>query len=128
MASTNERTPRGPSRAARRRSRRFASTEKRVKVPGIGIAAAVLVVGLAAVILAMVPRGQNRPLEPRPPDAAASTAPINSVDPLTRLLVEDGITSTWKGYTIGHSSEESRQEFESFDPRQKDAIVRRLLR
>lgn len=54
--------------------------------------------------------------------------PINKYDPVSGKPIVAGITSTYKGYTIGHCCDVSRQEWVYKGEKEKDAFIRVTLR
>ncbi len=85
------------------------------------------VAGLVLVVLFIVPRGQNKLDEPLPRAGFVTGTPINTVDPTSGKPIVAGLTSLYKGYTIGHCCEVSRQDWEALSADQKDAKVKRFL-
>jgi hypothetical protein len=86
---------------------------------------------LVLIVLFIIPRGQRKPSEPMSPVPQSSIAtgtPINNVDPTSGKPIVAGITSTYRGYTIGHCCEVSKREFEALSPSQKDTAIRQFLR
>jgi hypothetical protein len=86
------------------------------------------VVGLILFVLYFVSGGQQKPIEPLPVGAQTSGTPINDVDPMSGKPIVPGITSQYKGYTIGHCCNVSRGEWLALSDSQKDASLRRFLR
>jgi hypothetical protein len=92
------------------------------------LALIISVIGLVLIVLFIIPRGQNRPFEPRPQSEPVAGVPINTVDPTSGKPTVAGITSIYKGHTIGHCCEVSKREWEALSDAQKDAAIRRFLR
>jgi hypothetical protein len=92
------------------------------------IALIVAVLGLVLIVLFIVPRGQNQALQPLPRPIVTSTQPINKVDPTSNKPIVPGITSVYKGYTIGHCCEVSKQEWEALGAERKETLVRSMLK
>jgi hypothetical protein len=106
---------------------------------GIGIIL-LLVGGIALIAFFVIPRVQNKPLEslplseqkkpaePLPQSGYMTGEPINKTDPMSGKPIVSGITSNYKGYTIGHCCDVSRQEWVNSDSWTKDAFIRMILR
>ena len=92
------------------------------------IALVIVVVGLVLIVLFIVPRGQQTVEEPLPRTGFVTGTPINNVDPTSGKPIVAGITSTYKGYTIGHCCAVSKGDFERLLPSQKDAAILRFLK
>ena len=91
------------------------------------LALVISVIGLVLIVLFIVPRGQNRPFESRPQSEPVAGVPINTVDPTSGKATVAGITSVYKGHTIGHCCEVSKQQFQALSAARKDEIVRGFL-
>jgi hypothetical protein len=92
------------------------------------IALVLAVVGLVLIVLFIIPRGQNRSVDPLSRSMLTMGTPINSTDPTSGKPVVAGITSVYKGYTIGHCCEVSKQEWEALSIERKEAYVRQFRR
>jgi hypothetical protein len=86
------------------------------------------VIGLALIVVFIIPRGGNKTVAPLPPATTASANPINLSDPTSGKPIVPGIASLYKGYTIGHCCATSKTDWENLSVAQKDAAVRRYLR
>jgi hypothetical protein len=74
-----------------------------------------------------MPRRQQEAAQPLPPAKSISRTPINKVDPTSGKPIVEGLVSTYKGYTIGHCCEVSRQTWEALGVPEKEAAIRRFL-
>jgi hypothetical protein len=91
------------------------------------IALVLAVVGLVLIVVFIIPRGQQRPAEPLARTTFTTGVPINNVDPTSGKPIVAGLTSTYKGHTIGHCCAESQGQWEALSESQKDAAIRRFL-
>ena len=98
--------------------------------------------GIALIIFFVTTRERNRPPEsaaqsasvpgntvlplPRPEYAAGK--PINSYDPMSEKPISPGITSSYRGYTIGHCCYEGKREWDALEPGKKEAFIMRFAR
>lgn len=115
---------RGGARRSRRRE-----TAKRGSGGGSGRIALILaVVGLVLIVVFIIPRGRNKGAEPLRQATFVSSSPINPVDPTSGKPIVPGITSVYKGYTIGHCCVPSKGDWEKLTETAKDDAVRRFLR
>jgi hypothetical protein len=114
-----------PSRAERQRA---AARMRRSGTSSGRIALIIAVVGLVLIVLFIIPRGQEKTEVPLARAGSMTGSPINNVDPTSGKPIVAGITSTYKGYTIGHCCATSKAEFEALSPAQKEKAVRRFLK
>jgi hypothetical protein len=92
------------------------------------IALILAVVGFALIVVLVIPREQKKPAEPLSQEAVTFGNPINTVDPTSGNPIVAGITSTYKGYTVGHCCEASKGEWEALSESRKDSAIQQFLR
>ena len=86
------------------------------------------VVGLVVVVVFLIPRQRNKTGGSLPPATSISSSPINISDPTSGKPVVPGITSVYKGYTIGHCCVPSKGDWEALSVERKEAFVRAYVR
>jgi hypothetical protein len=67
-------------------------------------------------------------VDPVPEAAIPGSAPINDVDPTSGKPIISGITSVYKGYTIGHCCLNSKQEWDNQSAALKERFVRKYIK
>ena len=92
------------------------------------IALVLAVVGLVLIVLFIIPRGQQRPIAPLSRAAGYTATPINSTDPTSGKPIVPGVTSIYKGYTIGHCCVTSKGDWEALSDSRKGDFLRRFVR
>ncbi len=118
----------GVERSSSRSGKRREMRRRRSSGSSGRIALILAVVGLVLIVLFIVPRGQNKPTETLLRAGLVTGTPINSVDPTSGKPIVSGITSEYKGYTIGHCCAQSKGDWEALGASQKEAAIRRFLR
>ncbi|MDP2984456.1 MAG: hypothetical protein Q8O92_14150 [Candidatus Latescibacter sp.] len=83
--------------------------------------------GLVLIGIFIIYGSQKKPIELLPRTAVNSKIPINKVDPISGAPIVAGITSTFKGYVIGHCCTVSKRDWEILSPSQKDAKINEFL-
>jgi hypothetical protein len=115
----------------KRASRRDRQREARMRRSGGSsgrIALVLAIVGLVLIVLFVIPRGQGKPAELLPRSTFTTSSPINTSDPTSGKPVVPGITSVYKGYTIGHCCGPSKADWEALSAERKEAFIRGFLR
>ena len=79
-------------------------------------------------MLFILPRGQNEPVATLPGSMFTSSTPINATDPTSGKPVVPGVTSVYKGYTIGHCCQVSKEDWDASSVENKEAFVRRFVK
>lgn len=130
---TKEKSPGGGGANAgdRRVSRQDRHRERRMRRSGGSngrIALILAVVGLVLIVVLIIPRGQNKSAEQLPRATLATSGPINTTDPTSGRPVVPGLTSVYKGYTIGHCCAQSKTDWEDLSVERKEAFIRGYLR
>jgi hypothetical protein len=110
-------------RDKRRRAQRRASGGS-----GGRIALVLAVVGLVLIVVFILPRGGQKSAETVPRAAFVTGTPINRLDPTSNKPIVVGITSEYKGYTIGHCCAVSKQDWEVLSTDRKEEFIRRFVK
>ena len=118
----------GGDKHAGRRDRRREVQRRRSGLSSGRIALIVAVVGLVLIVVFIVPRGQQKPAEPLKRAGFTTGIAINNVDPTSGKAIVAGITSVYKGHTIGHCCDPSRQEWEALSVERKEAFIRGFMK
>ena len=98
--------------------------------------------GIALIIVFVTTRERNRPPEsaaqsasvprntvlPLPPPEYDAEKPINSYDPTSGKPISPGITSSYRGYTIGHCCYNSKLKWDALEPGEKEAFIMRFVK
>jgi hypothetical protein len=92
------------------------------------IALVLAVIALVLVVVFIIPRGRSGGAGALQQATFVSTVPINQVDPTSGKPIVPGITSVYKGYTIGHCCTQSVADWEKLSEAVKDEAVRRYFR
>ncbi len=103
------------------RMRRFGGSRGR-------IALVLAVVGLVLVVVFILPRGKSNQVGSLPRSTLTTSTPMNASDPTSGKPVVPGITSVYKGYTIGHCCGPSKADWEALSVEKKEAFIRAYLR
>jgi hypothetical protein len=111
-----------------RRERQQAARHRRSGGGSGRIALLVAVLALVLVVLFIVPKGPGKKVEPLPRASLVTSTPINTTDPTSGKPIAPGLTSTYKGYTIGHCCAQSKTDWEVLGVERKDSYVRGFLR
>lgn len=110
-----------------RRDKRQGKRKHRAAVKRRRIALILTVVGLVAIVLFVVSGGERTPPEPLRRAEFTSATPINKVDPTSGEPIVAGISSVYKGYTIGHCCYPSRGDWEVLSTERKEKFIRDTL-
>jgi hypothetical protein len=92
------------------------------------IALILAIVGLVLIVVFVVPRGQQKSAEPLKRAGFTTGIPINDADPTSNKPIVSGISSTYKGYTVGHCCAVSKQDWEALSVERKEAFIRGFMR
>lgn len=84
------------------------------------------IIGLILFALFGLPLLEGK-VDPVPEATVSSSAPINDVDPTSGKPIVSGITSVYKGYTIGHCCVNSKQDWEGLSVAQKERFMRKYI-
>lgn len=130
---TNDTNPglAGRKQEDKRMSRQDRHPGRRTRSSGGGngrIALILAVLGLVLIVVFIIPRGQTRSAEPLPRATLATSDPINTTDPTSGKPVALGLSSVYKGYTIGHCCAQSKTDWEVLSVERKEAYIRGFLR
>jgi hypothetical protein len=92
------------------------------------IALVLVVVGLVLVAVFVIPRGKSNPAGSLSRSAVTTSTPINASDPTSGKPVVPGITSVYKGCTVGHCCGPSKADWEALSVEKKEVFIRAYLR
>lgn len=116
-------------RAGKRISRRERQQQGRRSGGNSGRIALILaVVGLVLIVVFIIPRGQSKSAVSLPRANLVTSTPINNTDPTSGKPIVPGVTSVYKGYTIGHCCGPSKTDWENLSVERREAFIRGFLR
>lgn len=120
----------GSKRSLTKKTRQEQIAKQRARRKTIWTVITLVVIVSTCIALAIVfikPKEQEQSLTSLQSNAINSGSIINKTDPISGKPVVPYITSTYKGYTIGHCCEVSKGEWEKLSPSQKDELIKPFL-